>query len=93
MSELAGNGISRYRHFQDQVETFHATWRQFFEPRIMEGIAITEADFAKMPRWTWQEQDASIVRSDVLYRTIQMLLWAALLTALCLVKLRRYPAT
>ena len=84
-------GVSRYMHFQNRVEAFHGEWRQYFEPRIVNGIAITEADFARMPRWTWQEQDPRVVRSDALLRVLQMLVVTALLAAMCMAKLRRYP--
>ncbi|MCW5620159.1 MAG: DUF3526 domain-containing protein [Burkholderiales bacterium] len=91
MTVLAGTGVSRYQHFQEQVQAFHGQWREYFEPRIIEGIAITEADFETMPQWTWKEQDPGVVRSDALLRTFHMVIAAVLLTILCIGKLRRYP--
>jgi ABC-2 type transport system permease protein len=49
MATLAGNGVIRYQRFQDQVSDFHRQWKQFFAPRILEGIAITATDFTQMP--------------------------------------------
>lgn len=90
MTTLAGNGVSRFQHFQSQVQGYHKEWRAFFQPRIVEGIAITENDFGAMPRWKWVEQDARIVRADALLQTFYMLLVAGLLTMLCILRLRKY---
>jgi ABC-2 type transport system permease protein len=73
LAALAGNGSQRYLHFQRQVATFHTAWKQFFEPRILEGKAMTEADFAAMPTWTWQEEAMRRQLSDLSVRTIQIL--------------------
>jgi ABC-2 type transport system permease protein len=73
LATLAGNGSQRYLHFQRQVATFHAAWKQFFEPRILNGIAITEADFATMPTWTWREETLFQQFSDVSMRTLQII--------------------
>jgi ABC-2 type transport system permease protein len=73
LAALAGNGSQRYLHFQRQVATFHTAWKQFFEPRILEGKSMTEADFAAMPTWTWQEEALRRQLSDLSVRTIQIL--------------------
>jgi ABC-2 type transport system permease protein len=73
LATLAGNGSQRYLHFQRQVASFHAAWKQFFEPRILSGIAITEADFATMPAWTWREETLRRQFGDVSMRTLQII--------------------
>lgn len=73
LAAIAGNSSQRYLHFQRQVATFHAAWKQFFEPKILEGKAMTEADFAAMPAWTWREEAPRRQASDLLARTIQLL--------------------
>jgi ABC-2 type transport system permease protein len=78
---LAGNGTRRYQQFQDQVTTFHAEWRRFFEPRIAEGIAITEADLAALPRFHWVEAASGALLGDVVERLL-VLLAATSVTAL-----------
>lgn len=90
MSTLAGNGVSRFQYFQGQVQAYHREWRAFFQPRIVEGIAITEADFAQMPRWRWVEQDAGKVRLDALLQAAYMFILAGILVLLCVLKLRRH---
>jgi ABC-2 type transport system permease protein len=91
MASIAGNGAQRFLRFQDQVTAFHKAWKQFFEPRILEGVAITEADFARLPSWSWQEQDAAVVRSEALSRLLQMVGLGTLLGLAAAAKLRRYP--
>lgn len=91
MASIAGNGTGRFQRFQAQVTAFHRAWKQFFEPRILEGIAITEADFARMPSWSWQEQDATVVRDEALNRLLQILVLGTLLGLAAALKLRRYP--
>jgi ABC-2 type transport system permease protein len=73
LATLAGNGSQRYLHFQRQVATFHTAWKQFFEPRILEGVAMTEADFAAIPAWVWQEETLRRQLSDVSARTLQII--------------------
>jgi ABC-2 type transport system permease protein len=73
LAALAGNSSQRYLHFQRQVATFHAAWKQFFEPKILKGQAMTEADFASMPAWTWREEAQRRQASDLLVRTLQIL--------------------
>jgi ABC-2 type transport system permease protein len=87
---LAGNGSQRNLHFQNQVDQFHQQWKLFFESRIINGIAITEADLKQMPHFTWQEEPVSSVMSDALRRMLQLLAPSALVLTLGFWRLRRY---
>jgi ABC-2 type transport system permease protein len=87
---LAGNGSRRHLNFQNQVDVFHQAWKQFFEPRILSGTAITESDFERMPRFLWQEEPGSVLLSDLLRHLLQLLLVTGLPMAFGLWKLRRY---
>ncbi len=91
MAALAGNGSRRYLEFQSQVSNFHALWKQFFEPRMLTGTAIVEADFERMPRFEWQEAPASDLRADSLLRLVQLLALTLLLAGSTAWRLRRYP--
>jgi ABC-2 type transport system permease protein len=87
---LAGNGSARHLHFQDQVDRFHQQWKLFFEPRIINGIAITEEDLAQMPRFVWKELPTASLMSDTLRRLFELLLPAGALLAFGFWRLRRY---
>jgi ABC-2 type transport system permease protein len=73
LAALAGNGTQRYQQFQAQVTTFHDRWRQFFEPRIREGRAITDADLAVLPRFEWAEPASGALLRDTLERMLALL--------------------
>jgi ABC-2 type transport system permease protein len=92
MAALAGNGSRRYLQLQNQVSDFHALWKQFFEPRMLTGTAIVEADFERMPRFEWQEAPAGDLRRDSLLRLVQLLTLTVLLAGFTAWRLRRYPA-
>jgi ABC-2 type transport system permease protein len=73
MASLAGNGTRRYERFKQQVIGYHEAWRAYFVPRVRDGIAIVEADFARFPRWSWQEESPATVRADALLQMTQLL--------------------
>ncbi|MQA28430.1 MAG: DUF3526 domain-containing protein [Luteitalea sp.] len=90
LTALAGTGIRRHLHFQKQIDAFHRRWRDFFDPKILNGVAITEEDFDRMPRFTWTEEDPAVVQGGVVTGLLQLLLPAAGLLAIGLWRLRRY---
>lgn len=87
---LAGTGGRRYAHFMAQMNNYHLAWKQFFFPRIDGGIAMTGADFARIPSFDWQEESASLVRSQALKSLLQLLVPSLLLLGLAGWRLRRY---
>ncbi|MEY4579774.1 MAG: hypothetical protein RL701_4477, partial [Pseudomonadota bacterium] len=93
MAAIAGNGTKRYQRFQQQVTTFHDAWQRFFAPRIRDGLAITEPDFARMPSWTWHEDDVQRVRDETLMRLLQMVAISGLLGVAAWRRLRCYPVS
>ena len=90
LAALSGSGSRRYRRFQRQVEAYHQSWRQFFEPRILSGIAIAEADFERMPRFAWQEESPGSVLAGALRGLLQVLIPGLLLFGLGTWRARRY---
>lgn len=91
MAALAGNGSRRYLGFQRQVTDFHEAWKRYFDPRMLAGIAITEADFERMPRFAWQEEPLAAVHADVWRRLLQLLVPTLALALFTGWRLRRYP--
>lgn len=89
MASLAGNGTRRYEQFKQQVIGYHERWRDYFVPRVRNGIAIVEADFAHFPRWSWQEENAAAVRTDALIKIAQLLAIAAIMGPLAAWRFRR----
>ena len=91
MSALAGTGSRRYTRFVQQVGGYHAGWKTFFEPKILDGIAMTEADLAALPRFAWQEEPVAELRAQLGGYAAQLLLPALLLALWAWRRLRRYP--
>ena len=89
-SSLAGNSSRRYLAFKGQVDAFHDQWRAFFVPRISGGRAMSEAELRSLPRWAWREQPAAEIRADATWRIGLLLVLAALLLVVGVLKLRRY---
>ena len=91
MSALAGTGSRRYTRFTQQVGGYHGAWKTFFEPKILDGIAMTEADLAALPRFTWNEEPPAELRTQLAGYALQLLLPALLLALWAWRRLRRYP--
>ncbi|MDD3761292.1 MAG: ABC transporter permease subunit [Acidithiobacillus sp.] len=87
---LSGNGSRRFQHFKEQIDTFHENWRGYFQPKVLGGQAMTESDYADIPRFVWQEESARQRWTDLAKRLFQLLLLAAILSVLAIVFLRRY---
>jgi ABC-2 type transport system permease protein len=87
---LAGTGGRRYAHFMAQMNDYHTAWKQFFFPRIDGGVAMTEADFARIPSFKWEEEPVSLVSRQALKSLLQLLAPSLLLLGLAAWRLRRY---
>jgi ABC-2 type transport system permease protein len=74
LTALAGSGTRRHLHFRKLVDRFHSDWKAYFEPRILRGVAINEADFQTMPTFSWQEQSFSALVIYALFRLLQILI-------------------
>lgn len=90
MTALAGTGARRYAHFMTQMADYHRAWKQFFFPRIDGGIAMTEADFARIPVFAWQEEPPQRVHGQALVSLLQLLAPSLLLLVLAGWRFRRY---
>lgn len=87
---LAGTGGRRYAHFMAQMNDYHHTWKEFFFPRIDAGMAMTEADFARIPAFVWKEEPASVVLGQALMSLLQLAVPSVLLLGIAGWRLRRY---
>lgn len=90
ITALAGTGSKRYLHFKNQVEAFHAEWKTFFQPRMEQGLAITEADLAALPTFTWNEMSDDGSVNTALWRCLLLAFPALLLIAITRRRLRDY---
>lgn len=90
MSDIAGTGLARYRHFQDLAESFREEWRAFFVPKIRAKISLTEADYRVMPSYIWRDEDSSASSRHFPFWVVGLVLPVLLLAGLSRYWLRRY---
>ena len=89
LTTLAGSGSDRYLQFRRQVGRFHAEWKAFFEPRLLEGLAIGPQDLQALPRFTWAERPRGSLHAGLALAALQLLLPVLLLLAWAAWRLRR----
>lgn len=90
LTAVAGTGVRRHLQFQRQIDEFHRRWCTFFDPKIQEGIAISEADLDSMPAFVWNEEDRSVMRTSAVTGLLQLLVPAIALALFGGWRLRRY---
>ncbi|OZI51983.1 DUF3526 domain-containing protein [Bordetella genomosp. 5] len=77
--DLAGIGAGQHSAFLDAVDTYEATWRGFFVPRIMSYRGLSSADYARIPSFEAAQRAPS---HAVAWLAVQLLVAAAALTTL-----------
>jgi ABC-2 type transport system permease protein len=88
LSDIAGTGSPRHRHFLEQVDRFHAQWRGFVVPLIFQKARITDVSVA--PQFVYiEEQVASVVRR-VLIGCLGLMAPAVVIALIGLRRLRAY---
>jgi ABC-2 type transport system permease protein len=91
MSELAGTGVARHRHFLARVDDYHREWRAFLVPRIFQRVSILDHDI--LPRFSFSEEAEGRVLARVAMNLAALAVPGAVLAAAGLRRLRRYPLT
>jgi ABC-2 type transport system permease protein len=93
MTDLAGTGIRRYRHFMRQVNAFHDQNQEFFFPRVFAELRMTEEDYKLLPGFQWQEELHSSVLSRAAMGVIGLWAPTTVVLGLGIRRLRFYPKT
>jgi ABC-2 type transport system permease protein len=89
MSDLAGTGTARHRHFLTLVDEYHRQWRTFLVPRIFQRVTIL--DHQSLPRFRFQEESEGAVVVRVAMNLGALALPAGVLAIVGARRLRRYP--
>jgi ABC-2 type transport system permease protein len=90
LSDVAGTGAARYRHFRQVVADFHAEWQGFFIPRIFQQQLLTATDYQRLPRYAFPEEDPRAVAARVLVALVGLGVPLLGLTLLAAAGLRRF---
>jgi ABC-2 type transport system permease protein len=91
MTDLAGTGLRRYRHFLRQVDAFHNQNQEFFFPRVFDELRMTEEDYRLMPHFQWQEEKGSAVLGRVAIGVIGLWIPTVIILVLAIRRLKFYP--
>jgi len=91
LNDIAGASVARYRHFLSLVDEYHQSWRDFFNPRIVQKATLKPGDYDQFPAFTFREEPSSAVASRVSIGLIGLIAPVLLIGWLGLRALRRYP--
>jgi ABC-2 type transport system permease protein len=89
LNDVAGTGGARHRHFLAQVDRFHASWRGFIVPLILQKARVTSLD--NVPTFTFSEEDPTSVARRVLIAMLGLCVAAAGAAWAGIRRLRQYP--
>ncbi|MBX3147807.1 MAG: DUF3526 domain-containing protein [Gemmatimonadales bacterium] len=90
LADLAGTGPARYRHWRDQVASYHETWQEFFIPRAFRREWLDASIYPAIPRFAYTEESHSAVLGRVGVALLVLLLPTVLLALYAAPRLRRY---
>lgn len=91
IADLAGTGVQRNLYFKNQINSYHNEWRSFFEPKVLNNLAMQVSDFEKLPRFVWQEIPAGQDQQQMLNKLLLLLLPTVICSGLAYRRLNSYP--
>jgi len=56
LNEISGTSADRYEHFLNQVYSFHAEWKEFFNTKFLQRYPLKPADYADFPEFDYTEE-------------------------------------
>jgi len=89
LNDIAGTGYERHQRFLQQVDGYHAAWRQFFTPLIFQKASFT--DYRTTPRFAFEEETSGRVADRVTPAVLGLAIPALALVWLALARLGRFP--
>ncbi|WP_079437350.1 DUF3526 domain-containing protein [Zoogloea sp. LCSB751] len=92
LSEVAGSGEIRLRHFHAQADSFGARWRTYFLPKALRNEALSSGDYAHFPVFDYQGLPISKLIGEIASILTGLLVSAALLGLITHRRLKK-PAT
>jgi ABC-2 type transport system permease protein len=93
LNDIAGTGSARHRHFVTLVEDFHARWRDYFLPQIVQKVKLTAASYDEFPVFEFRDEPLSAVAVRSGVGLLMLLAGAGVLAVLGYRRLNSYPIT
>lgn len=91
LSDIAGTGAARHRHFVGLVDAYHASWREYFVSRIFSRAQIL--DHTQIPRFAFIDEPFGGVVGRTLVSVAALLVPSLVIGWYGTARLRRYPIT
>lgn len=60
LHDVAGRGVARHRHYEQQVDAYHQAWQAGFFRQIFADRPFTRADLQALPRYQFREEPAEV---------------------------------
>lgn len=74
LNEIAGTGRNRHNNFVVQVREYFRQWNEIFRPIVFNQTKLTSADYAKIPRFVFQEESTLSIVSRVFFILLNLLI-------------------
>jgi len=91
LTDAAGTGFDRYRHFFQQADAFHQRWRTHFQPLLFANTALTPGHYAQLPVFSYVEETGGQLAGRVLAPLGMLWLAGAVVLVFGLWRFARYP--
>ena len=88
LEDLAGSGAARHQIFDEQVDGFHARFRNFFFSKIKSEGRFTAEDLSSVPAFQFEEERISELAGRCLWSVFLLLLAASALIGLAWPRLK-----
>jgi len=89
--DAAGTGFERYRHFFAQVDVYHRTWREYFQPLLFANTSLTPAVYDRLPAFIYSEERVGAVVARTALPVLGLTAAGLLLLVVGLRRFRAYP--
>jgi hypothetical protein len=83
------HGTARHQHFRRQAEAYHAAWRAFFVPKILQKARLDS--YRDVPRFPYEEEPLATAIGRAAISVVGLLVPTLVIGWLGLRALRRYP--
>jgi len=90
LEDVAGTGLPRWQAYRTQTLAFHKQWQDFFIARQIRQQKLTAAEVAAVPVFAFREEPAADVTGRMVTALAWLLIPAAVLWGIGLMRLKKY---
>jgi ABC-2 type transport system permease protein len=90
LEDVAGTGLPRWQAYRTQTLAFHEQWQDFFIARQIRQQKLTAAEVATVPVFAFREEPTADVTGRMVTALAWLLVPAAVLWGIGLMRLKKY---